>query len=418
MEGAVWPSYGQSNWYRGARVKLLVTITSYPPALGGAQALAHQLARQLVNRHAVQVVTQWDEYRTDWLLGSTLHAPREARVYFHEGIPVQRITLDHRQRRRLAPWVYGYHVAQGPALRRIAGELALSLAPFAATADLIHNTRVGREGLSYASLQVARQRDIPFVFTPVHHPRWGTWLHRAYHRLYREADAIIALTEAERRMLVGLGVPEQRIAVTGMGPVLAAHADGAGFRARYDLGGNPVVLYLGQKYAYKGVGALLAAAPLVWRCHATARFVFVGPRTRYSRKVFANLADPRVIELDAVSLQEKTDALAACDLLCVPSTQESFGGVYTEAWSLRKPIVAADIPALREVVASGTDGLLSPVEAAALAERINYLLDQPDQAAAMGRRGCEKVATRYSWHCLADQTEHVYQRVLQGRSVA
>jgi hypothetical protein len=56
--------------------------------------------------------------------------------------------------------------------------------------------------------------------TPVHHPRWGGWWYRSYHRLYRHAEAVIALTECQRRTLdsLGLGVDERRISVLGAGP--------------------------------------------------------------------------------------------------------------------------------------------------------------------------------------------------------
>jgi glycosyltransferase involved in cell wall biosynthesis len=374
----------------------------------------HQLARALLARHAVQVVTQWDRTRTDWLLGTTLRAPAAGRDYVTEGVPVRQIGLPARRRASLAPWVLAYYALQGAAIERIAAALVAALAPAANEADLIHNCRIGREGLSFASLRAARQRDIPFVFTPVHHPRWGGWLHRHYHRLYRQADAIIALTEAERRLLAGLGVDERRIFVTGMGPVLAAEPDGSRFRRHHQLGDGPLVLFLGQKYAYKGLAPLLAAAPRVWQRVPEARFVFVGPRTRYSQRLFNDVRQARVLELPAVDLQTKTDALAACDVLCVPSTQESFGGVYTEAWSLGKPVVAADIPAVREVVADGQDGCLAPPEPAALADRLVRLLLNPAQAAALGARGREKVAARFTWPRLAEQTEQVYRQAQKG----
>ncbi|MGH2522049.1 MAG: glycosyltransferase family 4 protein, partial [Anaerolineales bacterium] len=318
-------------------MNLLFTLTAYPPAIGGAQLLMHQLACQFKTRHTVQVVTHWDMQRTDWLLGTTLNSPREAKTYEIDGVKVQRITLPDAMRWRLAPWVLVYYVAQGPALARIAQTLSQEVAPWGANADVIHNCRIGREGLSYASFKLAREKDIPFVFTPVHHPRWGRWLHRYYHRLYRQAHAVIALTEAERQTLIQLGVDERRIFVTGMGPILAETCDPASFRARHQLGDAPLVLFLAQKYAYKGVAALLDAAKLVWQRLPEVRFAFVGPRTPYSRHLFARVHDSRILELDRVSLQEKTNALAACDILCLPSSQESFGGVFTEAWSLGKP---------------------------------------------------------------------------------
>ena len=72
----------------------------------------------------------------------------------------------------------------------------------------------------------------------------------------------------------------------------------------------------------------------------------ITPRTPFSQKFFTQQPpDPRLIELGTVDLQQKTNALAACTLLCLPSTQESFGGVFTEAWSFEKPVIGANIPA-------------------------------------------------------------------------
>lgn len=392
-------------------MNVLFTLTAYPPSTGGAQSLMHQLARQLQIRHTIQVVTQWDMPRSDWLFGTTLNAPTPARAYDIDGIPVQRITLPSVARARLRPWVWLYFPLQRWALPRIAAALEAAIAPHADHADLIHNCRIGREGLSYGSLLAARRLGLPFILTPVHHPRWGGWLHRYYHKLYREADAVIALTEMERRTLIQLGVRPECVHVTGMGPVLAEHADGARFRAQHGLGVEPMVLFVGQKYAYKGLHQLLAAVPHV----PDARFVFIGPRTPYSRKLFATIKNPRVLELDAVDVQTKTDAFAACDVFCLPSTQESFGGVFTEAWSLGKPVIGADIPAVREVIAEGEDGYCVPTQLGPLAERLRYLLNHANVAAQMGERGRAKVAARYSWPRLAELTEQVYQTVLHGR---
>jgi len=395
-----------------ADLRILYTLTSYPPSIGGAQLHTHRLACELRARHSIQVVTQWQTQRSDWLLGTTLRAPPSACSYELDGVAVRAITLTPQARRRLAPWVVCYYALQGPALARIADALAAELAPWGAQADVIHNCRIGREGLSYASLKLARQRRIPFVLTPVHHPRWAGWLHRYYHRLYRMADAVIALTEAERRTLVALGVAEDRVAVTGVGPILADSSDPARFRARHGLSDDPVVLFLGQKYAYKGVGALLTSAPKVWRRAPETRFVFVGPRTPYSRRLFAGVADHRILELDAVGLEEKTDAIAACDILCLPSSQESFGGVFTEAWALGKPVVGCDIAAVRAVVDNGADGLLTLQRPEAIADALLSLLDRPKERAEMGERGRRKVADRYLWSRLAATTERVYQQAL------
>jgi glycosyltransferase involved in cell wall biosynthesis len=395
-------------------MNVLISATAYPPSTGGAQLLMHQLARQLSTHCSVQVLSQWDTNRTDWLLGTTLRAPAPERAYQIDGIPVQRITLSGKVRRELWPWVMAYYPLQGPALARISEAFADVIGPWAARADLVHNCRIGREGLSFGSFQAAARRGIPFVLTPVHHPRWSGWSHRYYQQLYRQADAVIALTDAERQVLVRLGVSEKKVFVTGMGPVLAENGAGGQFRQHYNLKEDPLILFLGQKYEYKGLAALLAAADLVWRKIPEAHFAFIGPRTPFSRRLFQSITDLRILELDTVSLQEKTDALAACTLLCVPSTQESFGGVYTEAWSFERPVIGCRIPAVAEVISSGVDGFLVDQQPAPIADRIIQLVLDSSMADKMGKAGLQKVTGRYTWERLAEKTELVYRQLISS----
>jgi glycosyltransferase involved in cell wall biosynthesis len=392
-------------------MNLLYTITAYPPSTGGAQAHFHQLARRLIRHHRLQVAAHWDRTRTDWLFGTTLTAPGRSLPYVLDGVPVHLLSLAAGQRMHLAPWVLGYYLAKGPAIAHISDSLVPHLAPLARNADLIHNGRVGREGLGFASLKLARQLGVPFVLTPFHHPRWVGWNYRHYLQLYREADGLIALTMAEKETLVSLGVRSERVFVTGMGPILAEAPDADAFRRRYSLDGQ-IVLFLGQKYRYKGLATLLQAATLVWPTFPETCFVFVGPRTRYSRSLFKHPQDRRILELGIVDLQTKTDALAACDLLCLPSTQESFGAVLPEAWMLGKPVIGSDVPAIREVISDGIDGYVVPQDPAIIAERILDLLSHPPIAAEMGRRGQDKARSRYTWDRLAQQTEEAYRTIL------
>lgn len=396
-------------------MKLLYTITAYPPSVGGAQEHLHQLASRFAAQHEVQVAAHWDSTRRDWLLGTTARAPRPARDYEVDGVRVHR--LAYPPGLNLGLWAAAalYPLAQGPAIAHIAGRLAEVLTPLA-DVDLIHNVRIGREGLSAASLKLARQRDVPFVFTPLHHPRWSGWLHRHFHKLCRQADLVIALTESERRTLEAQGVAPERIAVTGHGPVVSADASSERFRARHRLGRDPMILFLGQKYAYKGLAAILEAAPRVWDRQPETRFVFVGPRTAYSKRLFSGVRDPRILELDAVDLQTKSDALAACDVFCLPSTQESFGGVFTEAWAFGRPVLGADIPAVREVIADGVDGLVCDPRPAPLAAHLQQLLFDERLRHQLGEAGRRKVTQRFTWPKLVEQTEALYEAVLHGRS--
>ncbi len=399
-------------------MNLLYTITAYPPSIGGAQVDFHELARRLVERHGLHVAAHWAESRTDWLLGTTLLPARSPAVSPLDGVPVDLISLRPSERLRILPFVLGYYAIKGPAIERISDLLRRHLERVAIVPDLIHNSRVGREPLSYASLKLARQLGVPFVLTPNHHPRWVGWNYRHYIRLYRQADAVIARTATEREELVRLGVEAERVFVTGVGPVLAAQPDGDSFCQRYGVDG-PVILFVGQKYRYKGCEALLHAAPIVWRSFPDACFVFIGPRTRHSRSLFQHVSKNAcpsqpggILELGAVDLATKTNALDACDVLCLPSTQESFGAVFVEAWMLGKPVIGGNAPAVSDVIEDGVDGFVVEQEPQAIAEKIVSLLERPAVREEMGRKGREKTLAQYTWERLARQTEQIYQAVM------
>jgi glycosyltransferase involved in cell wall biosynthesis len=392
-------------------MNFLYTLTAYPPSVGGAQLHHHQLARQMKEQHKVSVVSHWDSNRTDWLLGTTLFAPSQDYHYEIDGIPVLRLGLTIKEKISLIPPTVLYYFARDFCIPAITSKLRSHISPVAQGSDLIHNVRIGREPLSYASLEIARQQNIPFIFTPVHHPRWSGFRNRAYLKLSHRADGIIALTEAEKEILVQEGISPEKIFVTGIGPLLADHADPQGFRNKHEIDG-PIVLFLGQHYRYKGFLEVLTSAKLLWEKFPDVHYVFIGPSVGDSEKYFKGDRDRRVHRLGMVDLHEKTDALAASDVLCVPSLQESFGGVYTEAWSFGMPVIGCPIPAVREVIDDEEDGLLVEQDANDIAEKIAYLVSHPDVAAKFGQAGKVKVEARFSWERLAARTEEAYKKVL------
>jgi len=255
---------------------------------------------------------------------------------------------------------------------------------------------------------------VPFFLTPYHHPRWQGWLYRHFIQLYRQADGLITLTNAEKGLLGDLGVNPDRVFVTGMGPIVAEGADGERFVERFGLG-RPIVLFLGQHYAYKGFRELLLAAPRVWKREPGTQFVFIGPQVGGSERYFKEVDDPRIRRLGTVDLQTKTDALAACDLLCVPSRQESFGGVYTEAWVFGKPVIGCDIPAVREVIDNGVNGFLVEQHPDEIADRICELILSPGLSGQLGSAGRRKVEAQFTWEKIAARTEAAYSSVIEGR---
>jgi len=390
-----------------------MTTTAYPPSIGGVQAYVADLCGHLQTFEA-DVVSLWLEHRTDWLLGTTLRLRGGDQISPPAG--VKRVSWSPGERLRMAPWVLAYYATVPIAARRIATQMVRSLDELV-TSDhtLVHNHRIGREFLAQASLSVAQKRRIPFVLTPYHHPRWKGYRYSGWTNVYRAADAVLAITAAEVDELVRLGVARERIRVVGGAADDPIPADAERFRARIGGSPDPIVLFVGQLYPYKGVARLLEAVDDLRASGKHLQLVFVGPETLFSRSLFAQTSRPWLHVLGAVDNQTKWDAYEAASVLCLPSSQESFGRVYLEAWSKNKPVIGGRIPAVMEVVTEGKTGLLvDPTSAPELRRALERLLSDSDMAARLGAAGRQEVNERFNWRRVAARVEGVYEELLDA----
>ena len=289
---------------------------------------------------------------------------------------------------------------------------------------------------------LARKRQIPFVMTPLLHlenillgqPLISTdgkpehidfdrykvptreWHDAFWLRLVRSADALITLTEFETECLHHNGVPRRKLHRLGLGPIISEKTDPAGFRAKWNIGDRPMVLFVGRMNASKAIREIALGAESVWKRYPETRFVFIGPPDPEPTGYPWALSDDRVICTGPVELEEKSSALAACDVFCMPSRFESLGVVYLEAWAYEKPVIAADIPTSRELTGGGQGGILVDVDPASISRAVIYLLDHPGEAREMGRWGKENVLRRYEWDVITENLEKIYRDLTLRRS--
>jgi glycosyltransferase involved in cell wall biosynthesis len=399
---------------KGTVLDILYVSTLYPPSIGGAQIQLHCLAKAMKQTgHGAHVITLAGNNRQDWLRMSTVF-PEPTKKYQYEGVDVTQLGFPLRTRVRMLPWAVCYYALIRVASARIASYTYPNIEAAANAPSLVHVTRIGREFIAQAALDLARKRGVPYVLTPNHHPRWRGRLYVEYDKLYRGADAVLVYTDTEKETLIKeKGVSEERVHVTGVGPVLSDRHSPDAFRAKHRLEAQPFVLFLGQQHKYKGIEAILKAAPLVWRRHPDVKFLFIGPHTKDSSPLFRSIHDPRIINLGVVDDETKTSALAACTLLCLPSIQESFGGVYAEAWCFRKAVIGGRIPPIASVIDDGVNGLLTSQDPNELAEKMSFLLSNPAKCEAMGNAGWNKVQEKYTWERLARKTLDVYEQLLR-----
>ncbi|MCE1240850.1 MAG: glycosyltransferase family 4 protein [Azonexaceae bacterium] len=238
--------------------------------------------------------------------------------------------------------------------------------------------------------------------------------------VYRGADGIAALTEwlvDDLRDEYGVDTP---VAVVPDGVDLKAVADLA---IKLTWNDPPDLLYLGSLHPWKGVEHLIKALPKV----QSARLVVAGgPSSRVEelRQLagFHGVVE-RVVFLGAVAPAERFNTINAADLCLLPLSDTSIGSRYTsplklfEYMALGKPVVAADVPALRSIITSHENGVLVPVnDVEQLAEALNVLLADRSAAQRIGDAARLR-AQDFSWESRADKLIELVLRVGAGECV-
>jgi glycosyltransferase involved in cell wall biosynthesis len=166
----------------------------------------------------------------------------------------------------------------------------------------------------------------------------------------------------------------------------------------------------------KGLTHLLTAVAAARVKHPRLRLIVIGKPNRNGtvERLVAELGiAPWVRFTGRISDADLVRHYARASLAVVPSIYEGFGLPAGEAMACAVPVVSTTGGALPEVV--GDAGILvPPADPAALARAIRELLEGPQQARELGRRGYERVHRHFSWRRAAQQTVDAYREAVDG----
>lgn len=228
------------------------------------------------------------------------------------------------------------------------------------------------------------------VLAPLAHDEWTIHL-PFWDEFARRPAAWLFNTEEERAFVQRrfAGVPIDG-PVIGMAIERPAGIDPRRFRASHGIDGD-FLLYMGRVDPSKGCEELFA--------HFAAHVERTGdPRVLMTmgREVMPIPRHPQIRALGFVDERVKWDALAACDLLVMPSPYESLSIALLEAWSVGKPVLvnARSDVLLGQVRRS--HGGLAYRDAAEFSRHLDTL-SRGAVPGVLGRQGYEFVNTRYAW---------------------
>ncbi|MDX1482703.1 MAG: glycosyltransferase family 4 protein [Woeseiaceae bacterium] len=161
------------------------------------------------------------------------------------------------------------------------------------------------------------------------------------------------------------------------------------------------VLFVGRLTAEKGCSHLIDAVARVRQRRPGIRLIIVGDgplRTALTAQAHSLGIADRVRFEGAVPQHRLPAYYASAALGVVPSVSEGFGLTIVEAMGCGCPVLASDLPAIRDIVEHERTGLLAtPADPEDLATGIDRLLSDRALAAALARAARDRVVENFAW---------------------
>lgn len=214
----------------------------------------------------------------------------------------------------------------------------------------------------------------------------------------RRASGLVSLTEAfipELRSLIGAATaPPIAVIPDAYDDRVYRPMDRAEARAALALLPDTcVIAYTGLTFAYHGVELLVEAFAIVKKTLPSAILVLVGGRDGERAAIAEQAArcgiSGSVRIVPPRSVAEIPTYLAAADMLIIPDTVTKASASPLKLFeyaAMARPIVATDLPALREILPADAARYVTPGDPAATAAGIVWVATHPGEAAAMATR--------------------------------
>jgi PEP-CTERM/exosortase A-associated glycosyltransferase len=312
--------------------------------------------------------------------------------------------------------------------------------------DVIHAHSPVLVGLP--ALRVARQRGIPLVYEIR-----DLWENASIDRgkfsenslsyrvargvesyVLRRADRVVTICEGLRNALTSRVPDARKLHVVANGVDVEAFQPSRPeerVRERWDLAGKQVILYAGTFQPYEGLDLLIRAMPEVVRRAPHAHLVIVGGSpgltggsaslTVEERQLRAVVDEcgvaARVTFTGRIPHGAVREMYAISDVLAYPRRWTRTTALTTplkplEGMAMGKPVIASDVPAMREIVADGRTGLLFKAgDHEDLAAKCCELLADPALMVRLGTAGRETACRERQWAHLVAQYLPIYKSI-------
>jgi len=193
--------------------------------------------------------------------------------------------------------------------------------------------------------------------------------------------------------------------------------------------GEIVVLYVGRLAEDKGAGELLDAVKVLVKNLGMkeVKLLIVGSSfyggktaiTPFLKRLHRSSEDIKdnIVFTGFINRPEIPSIYALADIVAIPSIVDDASPIVCyEASSMEIPVIGSMRGGIPEILLDGKTGLLlrEPRDIDELAEKMLYLIKNPDKGVEMGKRGREFIKKNFTYDIVASKLEKVYKSVIGG----
>jgi glycosyltransferase involved in cell wall biosynthesis len=383
-------------------ISLLLICQSYPPVIGGSEIEAQRVCEALIKRgHCIKVVCAGGD-----------PMPRVRDWIDPKGVPVRIYAAFWKGTLRNIVFAL-----------RVAGMLIRERRNYQSVYFLMQGLHVA-VGLPVARL--LRKPILMKISSSIVIPELKKSLSgRLQLRWLREwAQCVMILNEGVRQQAIEHGLsPDQLLWMPN--PVdteeFAPGSDSDRRKLRSQFGipvTAPLVMYCGRLASVKALPSLIDAFALVARQMPEAMLVLLGDgpeRTALMEQAKRlHLSEKNVRFAGRLEPAEINSWLRIADAFTLVSLSEGFACSLAEAMSTGLASVVSDIPANRQLIKDGENGLLVPArDSEAIAVAILRVLGDAQMRERMGREARRIIVENYTTNQVADQYEAVFHQILE-----
>jgi glycosyltransferase involved in cell wall biosynthesis len=298
--------------------------------------------------------------------------------------------------------------------------------------DLIHAHFAYPEGA--VGLQAKKRTGKPLVVTVHGYDiqvesaiRYGVRLDKKINKtiieVLNEADAVIAASRdtfnevnkivrnADKVHLIPNGVDLKRF---------NPNVNGSHLRKKLGVEGRTIVFSLRHHEPEYGLEYLIRAIPIVAKEKEDVVFVIGGDGSlmKFHQQLANDLGiRDKVVFVVSIPRDEVPYYYAMSNLTVVPSIQEAFGLVVSEAMACGKPTIGTNVGGIPDQIIDGYNGFLVQTRNhREIAEKILLLLNDPERARQMGVNGRKIVQDKFDANKRTAKIIQLYLSLLKGRS--